>query len=130
MDREDAEHPEAKPEQGRVWTSRIAGPIRYTRFESLDAGGRPYVFFRVDEPSGSGDVADQVFAVFRDMKHLTRTDGGSYPTGLCFTRDRIHGRVWKVPATPNGRVTADVLDAKLATLARQLERDQGTSSSR
>lgn len=119
-------------ELGFVSTSRVSGPIKYRRFEGRDAGGRQCVFFRVETPSNP-DVATEVFDVFREMKLLKRAKhegGGTFHTGLAFSRDQIHGRVWKVRATPVGRLASDIIDAKLADLARELAGDQGLSPPR
>lgn len=112
--------------QGRGWTSRFAGRIRYRRFTDLDAGGRPSIFFKFE----SSDLPQAVYDILHELKYLNRNPNGEHgnglcPTGLAFNRSKKHGRVWRLPDNPVSRVAADIIDAKLTDLAHQLEQEPG-----
>ena len=119
----DTEKP-ARP--GRSWTERLTGPIRYRRFTDIDAGGRPSLFFKFELAPGQSDLPQGVYDILHEMKFLKRTPGDlehgdkPCPTGLAFNRSKKHGRVWRMPDTPQGRTAADIIDAKLADLAAEL----------
>jgi hypothetical protein len=110
---------------GRGWTQRFSGPIVYRRFSDIDAGGRPYIFFKFELPPGENNLPQPVKDILNDLKHLKRDPAGGHsgpsPTGLTYTRDRFHGRVWKVADNEIGRTAADVIDARLTDLAEKLE---------
>ena len=115
---------------GRSWTERLAGPIRYHRFTDLDAIGRPSIFFRFELAPGQDDLPQGVYDVLREMKHLKARPGHGEkpcPTHLEFNRSRKHGRVWRMPDDPTGRTAADIIDAKLADLAAELDAEPGRS---
>lgn len=108
---------------GREWTVRLAGPVRYRRYTASDHLNRPTIFFEFDLPPGEREVPKDVYDVIKSMKYLHRSEdhgGGVRPTGLENRRG-----TWRFPDTPVGRTAADVLDAKLAALAHRAEKQQG-----
>lgn len=132
------EKTDRKPEKpirilGRGWTKR-SGEIQYRRYSGVDAGNRPCIFFKVEQPilNGQNELAQAVYEIFRDLKYLDRDPAkghgsGREPTGLTFERDRVHGKVWKVRDDPTGRTVSDIIDARLSELAEKLHDDPGRS---
>jgi hypothetical protein len=113
-------------QQGRGWTQRFAGSLRYRRFTDVSAGGLPSIFFKVELEPGQSKMPDEVYEVFHSLKSLKRSPergGGEYPTGLVFNRSKKHGRVWVLPDNTTGRTVADIIDAKLGDLASKMERE-------
>ncbi len=111
---------------GRTWTERYQQPLKYCRYSDRGYDGKPRIYFKFDFPPGQHKVGDTVYAILKELKHLDRSPergGGMTHTGLrCNTAS-----LWQLPDTPIGRTTADILDARLRELARQLENDLGTS---
>ncbi len=124
MDRGKKTEKPAGERPGRSWTERF-GPIRYRRFADLDGGGRPSILFKFELAPGQSDLPQPVYDILHKMKHLQRPSCSQFDTGLEFTRDTKHGRVWRLPDHKIGRLTADIIDAKLRDLAHQMEK-QGT----
>jgi hypothetical protein len=127
--KQDAGKPASK-RPGRSWTERFTGQIRYRRYTDLDAGGRPSILFKFELAPGQGDLPQGVYDILHELKHLDRNHdfpngGGSYPTGLAFSRDKKHGRVWRLPDNSTGRTAADIIDGKLRDLAITLEQEGG-----
>lgn len=113
---------------GRGWTERFSGPIVYRRFTDYDGGGRPSIIFKFELAPGQSEMPRDVYEVLHQLKHLDRSPGhGRKPhfTGLEYTRDTRHGRVWRLPDTPAGRTAADIIDAKLCDLAHKIEQATG-----
>ena len=110
---------------GRTWTTRLTGPIRYRRFTDTDAGGRRSIFFKFELAPGQSDLPQPVYDILNQMKHMNRASGSRFLTSLQYTRDKNHGRVWRLADHEVGRMTADIIDAKLRDLAYELENDQG-----
>ena len=113
---------------GRTWTVRCTGAVRYRRFCDEDGGGRPSIILKFELPAGQTELPKQVYDVLHSMKFLDRSQGhgrGKQPTHLEFKRDTKHGRVWRLPDTPTGRMAADIIDARLADLAKLLDNEQG-----
>jgi hypothetical protein len=122
-DEQTSDKGDAPKRLGRGWTERFSGPIRYRRYSDKDAGGRPCIFFKIEAPSGQSELATAVFDIIKGLRYVDRGKGGIRPTGLTFNRDRIHGRVYKLPDNPLGRLAADIIDAKLSDLAQSIEND-------
>ena len=127
----DNEHTDRRHEkkQGRGWTDRFTGPIRYRRYTDLDGGGKPSIFFKFELAPGLSDLPQEVYDILHQLKHLNRNPEhgkgtGRYPTGLEFQRSRKHGRVWKLPDDSTGRTAADIIDARLLDLANKIEQEQ------
>ena len=122
-----SEKSEGKP--GRGWTARLTGPIRYRRFTDSDAGGRPSIIFKFEKNPGSDtELSQEVWEVLQSMKKMDRGPehgGGQHHTGLAFTRDKKHGRVWRLPDNQTGRTAADIIDARLSDLADKMEQEPG-----
>ena len=131
MERDQEPLPKRQPADpaklGRTWTRRYSGPVVYCRYSGIDAGGEPRIFIKVDAPNGPSELAIAVHDAINQLKHVDRGTGGSRPTGLTFTRDRIHGRLYKLPDNPLGRFAADLIDAKLSYLAEKVEKGRGRS---
>ncbi len=103
--------------QRRSWTKRVAGPVQFERFTALNAGGVPRIHFVFRIPEGKEKLDDDVYQIINE--HKTWPDG--HPTGLRFSRDRIHGKTFNLPDDVDGRNVADRLDRKLMALARRLK---------
>jgi hypothetical protein len=119
-----AEPKGGKPPPPRPWTQRTQPtlPLPFVRFVDTDGEGRPSIIYRFGFPSGPSELPKEVYDILRDLKHREAVDGGQFSTLLRFKRDRKHGRVWTLPNSPSGRATADILDARLLDLARQMEK--------
>jgi len=120
----------AKERPGRSWTERFSGPIRYRRFTDTDPSGKPCIFFKFELAPDQSDLPQEVYDVLHEMKHMEPRPGhGLKPqhTGLAFDRSKKHGRVWRMPDTPTARTAADIIDAKLADLAAELDTESGKS---
>lgn len=130
MDREETEQDAAKAadkRRGRTWTERLGGSIRYRRYTDYDGGGRPSILFKFELAPGQSDLPQEVYDILHQLKYLDPSPGhGRKPhyTGLEFTRDTRHGRVWRLPDDPTGRTAADIIDAKLSDLARNMDEKQ------
>lgn len=114
--------------RGRTWSERYGGLLRYRRFTDYDGGGRPSIPFRFELAPGQTELPPEVYDILQELKYLRPTSGhGKRPmfTGLEFTRDSRHGRVWRLPSSPTGRTVADLLDARLGELAARLEASEG-----
>jgi hypothetical protein len=113
--------------QGRGWTERFTGPVRYRRFTKKDDGGRPSIFIKVEEPTDGSKMPEEVWDIIRSVKYLDRGPehgGGEHHTGLSFTRSRKYGRAWRLPDTAIGRTAADIIDARLSEFAERLDREE------
>ena len=113
----------AKERPGRGWTERLSGPIRYRRFTDVAAGGRPSILFRFELAPGQSDLPQGVYDILHELKYLEARPGRDSkptPTHLEFNRSKKHGRVWRMPDTPQARTAADIIDAKLADLAVEI----------
>jgi hypothetical protein len=113
-----------KPPPPRPWTQRTHEPLSFVRFVDTDGEGRPSIIYRFGFPSGPSELPQQVKAILDGLKRLDHPEGGQFSTHLEFKRDKKHGRVWRLPNSPRGRHTADVLDARLLELARQMEQER------
>jgi hypothetical protein len=116
---------------GRTWVVRLSGPIRYRKFTALDGGNRRSIFYRFELPEGDTKLPPEVFAVLHEMKHLRPRSGHGLKaqfSGLKFVNDTIHGKVWRLNNDETGRFTSEIIDAKLADLAGEI--DQGSSQFR
>lgn len=111
--------------EGREWTVRVTGPIRYRRYTGLNQGGLPSIFFDFDLPPGQRDVPDDVYKVIKSVKQLPRPEGKGQ--GMRYTGLEFRQGIWRLPDDPLGRTAADVLDARLRELAERIEHDQGTT---
>jgi hypothetical protein len=110
--------------QGRGWTSRFTGPIRYRRFTDIDAGGKQAILFKFELAPGQQDLPQEVYDILNELKHLKRSPehgGGQQHTNLAFNRSKKHGRVWRLDDNPTGRTVADIIDAKLKQVAEKIE---------
>ena len=110
-----------KPPPPRPWTQRTHEPLRFVRFVDTDGEGRPSIIYRFGDPGGPGAVPDEVYAILDDLNRRDHPEGGQIDTKLRFKRDKKHGRVWTLKNDQTGRTTADILDARLLDLARQME---------
>jgi hypothetical protein len=124
------DEPVKKPSEtlGRGWTTRFTGQVRYRRYTDKDGGGRPAIIFKFELAPNQTELPQEVYAVLQEMKYLHRTPedgGGRYRSGLIFTRDQKHGRVWTLPDNPSGRFAADLIDGKLTAVAGKLDREEG-----
>jgi hypothetical protein len=129
MEREQEPDQEAKGKGGkppppRPWTQRTREPLRFVRYTDTDGEGRPSIIYRFEFPSGSSELPPEVYKILNDLKHRDHPNGGQFFTHLRFKRDKKHGRVWTLKNDESGRTTADILDARLLELARQMESDQ------
>ena len=107
----------------RSWTQRYIGPVRYCRYSATDAGNHPSIIFKFALADGQ-ELPQEVYDVLHGMKQINRREkdgGGIEKAGLEFKRDKVHGRVWKLPDTPTGRFVADAIDSKLEAVAVILE---------
>jgi hypothetical protein len=100
----------------KVWTTRTNEP-KYRKFVDRDETRREQIFFKFDLPPGQTKPSEELMEAIRTHKKTAE----GYPTGLKFTQDRIHGPVWKLPNTPEGRTTAMLLEMDLDKLATKLE---------
>lgn len=131
MEREETEQGQGrrgqKP-QPRSWTQRTREPLRFRRYADKDHLGRPSIIYRFEPDHGQADLPEEVYRILQSLKHIVRGPehgGGLVATGLEFKRDPKHGRIWRLPDTPLGRTAADIIDAKLLDLAREMEAGEG-----
>lgn len=115
-----ANHPQ-RP--GRTWTERLEHPVKYRRYTANNAAGFPFIFLKFDFPPGQSTLHPEVFSVLQEMTTLD----GRTATGLKLVRDKIHGKVWRLPDSEIGRTAADVIDGKLRDIA---DRTRGRANSR
>jgi hypothetical protein len=132
MEREQSsDQGKSQPRSGRIWAERYSGPFRYRRFTDTGVGKdgpMDCIFFKVEVPPNHPEVETTVYEVFNGAKKLPRLSPGQSGyrhTGLSFSREPRHGRVWRLPDTPEGRNTADVIQARLDELAEKLKMEQG-----
>lgn len=108
--------------KGREWTVRLNGPVPYRRYSGLNEGNRETIFFEFDLPPGQREVPPEVYAVIKSVQYLERSP--EHGGGRCNTGLECRRGIWQFPATHTGRTAADILDAKLADLAQQLDNEQ------
>jgi hypothetical protein len=117
-------NPSSRPRPGRGWTERYEQPVKYRRFVARDMTRREQIMFKFDLPAGQDKPDERILAVMREHKETSE----GYKTGLHFDADPVHGKVWKLPATPLGRDTADRIDTELNGVAHKIEAEQGISA--
>jgi hypothetical protein len=102
---------------GRSWTIRSSGPVRYERLTDVGPNHNRRILFRFE-------VQDRVDdAVYKVLSRHKKIQGTDRPTGLKFTHDRLHGRVWVLPDTPLGNAVADSIDGQLSLICEKRVQD-------
>lgn len=120
---------------GRAWSERFIQPIKYSRSNFKDAGGKHLIAFRFDLPEGTTKPSEELLAVLRNHKVFNRgkpigltphagNDPESISTGLHYEDFGPGlGKLWVMPNGELGRTVADSLDMALNNLAKKIERD-------
>lgn len=113
-----------KARVGRTWTERLVHPVKYRRYAANGAENKRYIYFEFELPQGETRIPQGAYDILKELTTL-----GHQPTGLKCVRGsgQVTGTLWKLPNTPLGRTTADIIDARLFDLAHRLEEEQGRS---
>lgn len=115
---------EAKPQHrpGTTWSERLQFPLKFRHYTGFDAGGRERIFIKFELPPGETKLDPEALALVRSFKQVKHQPG--LPTGLTFTRDKVHGKVYTLPNNMVGRAVADTIATKLINMGRQRDEDE------
>jgi hypothetical protein len=117
------------PRPDQIWAERFVQPVKFRRFTGSGRSGKPLIFIQFDLPPGQDQLAPNVYAILKELKHLDRSSErgeGLCPTGLKSESSARHksGTLWSLPDNPVGRTACDILWAKLIDLAGHMESEQ------
>lgn len=106
----------------RGWATRYAPPeVQYDVLTKHNAQRKPTIFIKFQGIRDGEKPSEEILAVMRS--HKLTPEG--YPTGLHFADDRIEGKAWTLPDSPQGRDTLYRIMKDLDGLATKVAAEKG-----
>ena len=104
------------------WARRYAPPeVQYEVITKPNAARKPTIFIKFHGVKEGDKPPEDILEIMRSHKQTPE----GYPTGLRFENDRIEGKTWQLPNTPEGRDTLFSIEKALEGKAAQITKERG-----